>query len=325
MGQPELGKLDRKDPREIWQHEARDFTPWLMDNILLLSQALGIDIEAIQREVSVGEFAVDIFGKETGSGREVIIENQLAATDHSHLGQLLTYAAGLDAKVVVWLSPQFRDEHKQTIDWLNRHTAENLSFFGVELELFTIGNSLPAPNFKVVAQPSEWQEDLTATTAGGYSELRQAYHEFFTDLLNRLKARSPGFTNMKNASYDSWISFGVGRTGFGVGANFFAGNRFRVELYIDPDGHDVNKRAFDLLHDERAQIEGALDEALEWERLDHRRASRTYVPQDGGIHSPPETLDALKGWAVERLVRFKDVFAPRVRALRLEESLEAAP
>src|SRR5262245_47289286 len=129
---PALGKLTRVDPRTVWKHEALDFTPWLEEHIEELGEALGMDLEVIERESAVGSFSVDLLAKDLGSGRKVIIENQLAQTDHTHLGQLITYAAGLDAKVVIWVSPEFRDEHHKALDWLNRGDGP-VHYFGVEL------------------------------------------------------------------------------------------------------------------------------------------------------------------------------------------------
>lgn len=320
MIEKRLGKLSRVDPRTVWAHEALEFTPWLASNLPELNEALGIEIELVDKEVSVGNFAVDIFGRESGSGREVIIENQLEATDHGHLGQLLTYAAGLDAKIVVWISPQFRDEHKQALDWLNRDTTEAHSFFGVELELFQIGDSVPAPNFKVVARPSEWQRHVTAATKGEYSERQLAYHEFFEDLLNRLKERHPGFTTLKQAGFDNWLSFAAGRAGFGFPAEFMRPNWFRVQLYIDTGDKESSKRAFDLLLAQKDKIESELGEPLEWLRLNDRRACRIFLQREGNIGSPPDVLEGLKQWAVSQLPKFKEVFGRRLRELDLAVS-----
>lgn len=320
-----LGKLVRLDARAVWESEPHEFTPWLAENLDLLGEAIGLDIEMVQQEMPVGKFSLDIFAKDIGSGREIIIENQLDATDHSHLGQLLTYAAGLDAKVIIWISPQFRDEHRQAVDWLNQNSVEDVSFFAVELEIFRIADSPPAPNFKLAAQPSEWQKLVKAETKHGqHSDRQVAYQEFFADLLSRLKKTDPAFTSASRVGYDNWITFSAGRSGFGVGANFFTGGRFRVELYIDTGDHDTNKRAFDMLLGERADIEDALGESLEWTRLENRRASRIYAHLEGDVTSPPDTLEALKGWGVDMLVKFKGVLGPRVKALRLEGQMESS-
>lgn len=152
-----LGRLERLDPRNVWRNEATDLTPWLLENLDVLAEALGTEIIPTQREVRVGDFKLDILGEDP-SGRPIIIENQLEATDHSHLGQLIVYASGLEAAVVVWVTPRFRDEHRRALDWLNERTDENVYFFGVELDLVRIGSSAPAPSFRLLSQPNDWQK-----------------------------------------------------------------------------------------------------------------------------------------------------------------------
>lgn len=175
-----LGQLKRIEAREVWAHEARDFTPWLHANLELLADALGVGIEPAGAEVPVGVFSVDIVGRTIPDGRVIVVENQLEATDHSHLGQLLTYASGLDSTVIVWLAPQFRDEHRQALDWLNGHTTEGVDFFGVELELLRIDDSAPAVHFKLVAQPNEWAKATRSTV-----QARQWDEASFMDDLGR--------------------------------------------------------------------------------------------------------------------------------------------
>ena len=126
-----LGKLERLDPREVWSHEAHEFTPWLLVNIGELGEALGVDLEEATAEVAVGDFAVDIEAQTSGpDARPVIIENQLEPTDHGHLGQLLTYAAGRDAAIIVWISAKVREEHRSAIDWLNSISDEGIDSAG---------------------------------------------------------------------------------------------------------------------------------------------------------------------------------------------------
>lgn len=320
MIEKQLGKLEKVDPKTIWLHEAHEFTPWLAANLGELNEKLGIEIELIDREVSVGDFAVDIFGKEVGSGQEVIIENQLAPTDHTHLGQLLTYAAGLDAKIVVWISPVFRDEHKQALDWLNRGTTDAQSFFGVELELFRIGDSLPAPNFKVVAQPSEWQEAVVTSVRGEVSDRKKAYQEFFADFLTRLRQRNPGFTNASpdRVRYDNWLSIAAGRAGFVFQPEFMRNpDRFVIQLNITTGNRDRNKLAFDQLYDAKDEIERAFGRPLEWRRLDEKKECRIGIAFHGGVDSPADRLEQVKTEAVETLISLGETLRPRVRALDL--------
>ena len=146
----ELGKLEHVDPRTVWPHEAHDFTPWLLANADRLAEALGIDLELEAAEHAVGGYALDLVGRDITNDAVLIVENQLAVTDHSHLGQVLTYAAGTAASTIVWIATAFREEHRQALDWLNENTGDNAHFFGIELQVVTIGDSAPAPLFNVV-------------------------------------------------------------------------------------------------------------------------------------------------------------------------------
>lgn len=316
----DLGKLTYEDPREVWANEAQDFTPWLAEHIDLLGEALGVEIEIEGREEPVGSFAVDLFGKEVGTGRAVIVENQLARTDHTHLGQLLAYAAGLDAKIVVWVSPEVRDEHREAIHWLNSQTSAEVGFFAAEIELLKIDDSLPAPRFNVVAQPSEFQRKLVKETTTERTAKQLAYHGFYVDLLKRLLAVNPDFTKSDpaNVRHNSWTNFSAGRSGFQVGWAFTASGQFRVELYVDTGDRAENKSAFDQLQNQSAAIEAAIGEQLTWERLDNRRASRVFAHRDGSVESSEHVLEQHKLWAVDLTPRFREAFAPRIAALDLD-------
>jgi len=255
----QLGLLQRLDPRDVWQLEAHQFTPWLVENIGLLSQALGIEIELAEREVGVGAFSVDIFGKEVGTGREV-------------------------------------------------------------LELLKIDDSLPAPNFRLVAQPSAWQKQIVIPPSKAPSEKRLAYRAFFSDLLVRLKAASPGFTNASRVADDSWYAFAGGRQGFYLQVEFMRNpNRLLVQLAISRGDRATNKFAFDQLVADREQIEAELGEALEWRRLDDKKECRIGVQKLGEILSHEESISALKDWAVRYLIAFRRVLGPRIKALGLTD------
>ena len=322
----ELSSIENVNLRKVWPNEASDFTPWLAEHIDLLGEALGLDIEVTQTEAAVGAFSLDILGKVSGSDRVVIVENQLERTDHVHLGQLLAYAAGLDAKIVVWISPDVRDEHRQAIHWLNEQSTDAVAFFAVNLEVWRIGDSLPAPRFNVVAQPSQFQRKLVKETQTERTAKQVAYHEFYVDLLQRLLTASPDFTKSDpaNVRHNSWTNFSAGRSGFLVGWGFTASGQFRVELYVDTGDGAENKSAFDQLQEESAAIEAELGEQLTWERLDNRRASRVFAHRDGSVESPGPVLEQHKRWAVDLTPRFRDVFAPRIAALDLDALTAAA-
>jgi hypothetical protein len=316
----ELGQLKRLSPKEVWKHEATEFTPWLRDNMSLLADTLGIEVDLVEREVPVGDFAADLVAKDLNSDRWVVIENQLDPTDHKHLGQVLTYAANRKAGVVVWISPEFRDEHRQALEWLNDVTGEDIDFFGLQLELLQIDDSPAAPNFSVVARPSAWQKE--ARKRGQITPKQQAYHDFFSALLNELKAGAPHITSAQSVGYENWFAFSAGRSGFSYSFSFTLKRRFRVELYIDQGDQALNKAAFDLLHKEKDTISAELGLPIEWERLDAKRACRVAIDTQDIRHitDPPDTLAELRKWAVDTGVRFRSVMGPRIQGLKPESS-----
>ncbi len=248
-------------------------------------------------------------------GRVVIVENQLAPTDHGHLGQVLTYASGLDAAIVVWLSPRFRDEHRQALDWLNAHTTEGVDFFGVELELLRIDDSPPAPHLKLVAQPNEWAKTARGNAGGPPTERVLAYQRFFEAVLPEFKRLRPGLTSASRVGVGNYAGMPAGRSGFSFTWAFVRGGRFRVELYIDTGDRDQNKGFFDVLYAQRESLSAALGSTLVWERLDAKRASRVYVYREVPPSPPPDEDAELRSWAVDTMVRWNDVLRPIIRGL----------
>ena len=306
-----LGKLEHVDARTIWLSEARDFTPWLAQNLGLLGEALGLDLELVQMEAPVGNYACDIEAKENGSGRRVIIENQLESTDHTHLGQLLTYAAGLDAAVIVWISTGVREEHREAIDFLNRHTREAVDFFAIALELVRIDSSSPAVVFRLAASPNAWAKN--AAVRPEVSNRMNAYRAFFQPLMDELRDRHH-FTNARIAQAQSWYAFGSGVTGITYSLSFTAKGELRAELYIDVGDALRNKALFNTLYALRVQIEQQLEESAVWEPLPERRASRVgLVRPNTRIDDAQSSGDAVRAWAVHRLLKLKEVLGPKLR------------
>ena len=215
MTTQDLAKIERVELREAWPNEAQNFTPWLAENIAELGEALGMDLELQQVEAPVGGYSLDILATDLNSNRPVIIENQLEATDHTHLGQLLTYAAGFDAGVIVWVTREFRDEHWQALDWLNQRTGEDTQFFGVVVELWSIAGSPPAPHFRLSATPNEWRK-LNATVAGkgrnAPSERDERCRDFFQPLIDVLREEHR-FTNKRASSPRTYSTFPTGVVG----------------------------------------------------------------------------------------------------------------
>lgn len=309
----ELARIEKVDLREVWSNEAADFTPWLQENIDRLGDALGMDLEVEEREASVGTFSLDLLAHD-GGGRPVIIENQLGTTDHSHLGQILTYAAGHNASVIVWIAKEFRDEHRAALDFLNSRTGEDTEFFGVGVELWRIEGSRPAVNFDLVVTPNEWSKGTGVTPPGGTSERGERYRLFFQPLMDALREEHQ-FTRARKAQPQSWYSFSSGTRWFTYGATFTAHGRARVELYIDSTEGERNKRAFDRLEQQKERFESELEATLEWERLENRRASRISVLRSGSIDDNQERLEEIRQWMIDRLLAFRRVFGPRLPEL----------
>ncbi len=314
MTTPELGAIRKVDLREVWPNEAADFTPWLEQHLPTLGDALGIELEVQQIEARVGPFSLDILARDIGRGRDVVIENQLTATDHDHLGKLLTYAAGYDAAVVIWLAQEMREEHRQALDWLNQRTGANTEFFGVVVEVLRIDDSRPAPSFKLVAFPNEWRKTTVRPPGDGpVSERPEAYRTYFQGLIDELR-EVHGYTGARKAQAQSGYGFASGFGGVPYAASFTRGKQARVELYIDRD-QEWNKRLFDGLKESSVSLETELGETLVWERLDNRQASRIAVYRDGSIDDDEDTLAEISKWMIDKLLKFKDVFGPRLSEL----------
>ena len=313
---PDFGVLTKVDPRDVWQREAYDFTPWLAENLSALGQVLGIDLELKGREAPVGAFSLDLLARDLGSNRTVIIENQLYPTDHDHLGKLITYAAGHDAAVVIWISNEIREEHRQAIDWLNQRTVQGIDFYGVIVEILRIDDSKPAYNFRPVAFPNEWRK--TKMTAGSKasspSERGEAYRAFFQELIDALRDRYQ-FTGARAGQPQSWYSFASGVAGITYGLSFAQGQKVRVDVYIDLGDARSNKAVFDGLAKEKASLETVFGESLTWERLDDRRASRIALYRSGSIDADPATLTDIKSWAIDHLLKLKKTFGASLQGL----------
>jgi hypothetical protein len=160
----QFGTLVDIEPRLAWEREDQHFTPWLADNLDRLALAIGIPLELVGREHVVGRYAADVLASNPETGKNVLIENQLEWSDHRHLGQIMTYLAGIEAETIIWIARSFRDEHLSALRWLNQYTDERFSFFAVQLRVVQIGSSPLAPLFDVVEKPNKWERSLHQTT-----------------------------------------------------------------------------------------------------------------------------------------------------------------
>jgi len=318
-----LGRLNRVDLRDIWTSEATDFTPWLArpENLEVLADTLSIDLELEAQEKAVGPFRADILCKDIGTDSWVLIENQLERTDHNHLGQLLTYASGLEAVTIVWIAARFTEEHRSTLDWLNKITDETFRFFGLEVELWKIGDSPAAPKFNIVSKPNDWSRSVAhAARAIDGSELteirvmQRAYWDAFQSALDQ--AGGPVSGNRKPQP-QSWMAYPIGRTGFHLGAVMLRQtNQVRVELYI---AGDKAKAFLGLLEQDSEAVEVEFGSALDWEELPARRDSRISLCLDDVDPENESDWPRQHEWLAQRLKDMHRVFAQRVRALDADD------
>jgi hypothetical protein len=213
---PELSRLERLELSSVWTHEAVSFTPWLAqeENLAQLGEAIGIELELEAQEKSVGPFRADILCKDADTDEWVLIENQLERTDHKHLGQLLTYAAGLQTVTIIWIAARFTDEHRAALDWLNQITGSTFRFFGVEIELWRIGSSPPAPRFNIVSKPNDFTQSVGAAArviqADASSPLRLKQMQYWQQLSSMIESRN-SLLRPRAARPQHWTTFGVGR------------------------------------------------------------------------------------------------------------------
>ena len=316
---PELGRLERLDElRDVWQTEDQDFTPWLAqdENISILGATLGLDLDVEAQEKGVGPFRADILCRETSGADHdswVLIENQLEPTDHKHLGQLLTYAAGLRTVTIIWIAQRFTDEHRAALDWLNDITGERYQFFGLEVELWRIGDSLAAPKFNIVSKPNEWSREVGAagasvarTSEGG--ALRRRYWAAFVD---RLAELHPQFTKRKPPP-DSWLGYSIGRSHFRLSLTVLDRSR-QVSVSLNLEGTDRVSH-YHLLAERREEIESAMGKALEW-RPQRRTGQICLTWPEEAVLEAEADWPRQHQWLAETLEKFDRVFRSLVRDL----------
>jgi len=314
----QLGRLQRIDLRQAWQSEDGDFTTWLAqpENLALLGETIGLDLELQGTEQGVGPFRADILCKDTLGDQWVVVENQLERTDHGHLGQLLTYAAGLEAVTIVWIAGRFTDEHRAALDWLNEVTNERANFFGLEVELWRIGDSVPAPKFNVVSQPNESTKGpASPRSSDTLTPAAQLRLEYWSALREVIEA-DPGPLKATKPSGQSWYGFAIGRSYFTLYAAAY-GSEQSVNVDLNIYGPDRIAH-FNLLLAQKGETETQLGEALEWLELPNMRISRIILRRPADVEDRDD-WPAQHQWLREKLKAFHRVFTPRIRVLDASE------
>jgi adenosyl cobinamide kinase/adenosyl cobinamide phosphate guanylyltransferase len=301
----ELSRLTKLPLRSAWKHEAIDFTNWLAgeENLQLLSETIGVELMNAQTEVGVGLFHVDILAEDE-TGHKVVIENQLESTNHDHLGKLITYASGLGAEVVIWIVSRAREEHEQAINWLNEHTTEEANFFLIEIEVWQIGDSSPAPRFNVIAKPNDWAKTVKQSGSGNkVTELKLQQQSFFESLREYGSKNAKYIKSWQTPRAQHWYTIRVGSSQAKLSATINSkDNKVAVEVYIN-DSKDL----FHKLHANKDEIESKLGMKLDWQELPDKKASRIIVTHSGDFASGKDA-DGLISWITETADNFAKVF-----------------
>ena len=301
-----IGKLEEVDIRELWKHEQYDFSEWLSkkENIENLNDILGLTLVDISKETYVGSYRCDLFARDEATGTKVIIENQLEISNHDHLGKIITYASGLDAKVVVWIVTKAREEHRSAIEWLNNNTNSNVNFFLIEIHAYKIGNSDKAPMFKVVEQPNDFiKNNKSSNNEESMNKSQSQRIEFWSQFNDVVIERGKPF-NTRKPTTDHWYNIAIGTSEAHIDITLVnKDSLIGVELYITN-----NKELFDKLYERKEEIENDLGFKLDWRRLDNSKASRIVYLIKGLNFDDHSNYNELMNKTIDLAVLMRDTF-----------------
>ncbi len=304
-----LGNLEKvKDLRSVWKHEANDFTKWLAEeeNLNLLGKEIGIEIELISTEAKSGSFSTDILAVEANTDNKIIIENQLEATNHDHLGKIITYASGHDAKTIIWIVKEAREEHRQAIDWLNEHTDDEINIFLCRIELWKIDDSAIAPKFQIVSSPNNWTKTIKRSLNNEMSSTKMLLYNYWTKLSEEIDRNYPNFNSRKPRSsnfYDIALGSSLAHISLAINTK----SEVKCQIWIRD-----SKPLFDYLFDSKDKIEEELGYELEWGRLDDYKSSFIAIINNSDIRDE-SNWDKLIKWQLNNASKFYDVFADRIK------------
>ena len=305
-----LGKLTEVNIRELWRHEQYDFSEWLSKdtNLEMLSDEIGLTLTDVSKEVFVGSYRCDLVAKDETTGIKVIIENQLEATNHDHLGKLITYASGLDANVIIWIVKEAREEHRSAIEWLNNNTNKDISFFLMEIRAYKIEDSLPAPKFVIIEKPNDFVKTANASINNRELSKSQAERLTFWNRFNEVLISKNKPFNVRKATTDHWYDVALGTSEAHISITLV--NKMKsigIEVYIND-----NKELFDKLYSEAEEIQDELNFTMEWQRLDNKKASRIIYYISGLDFNNHENYDELINEVIDKVIVIRDSFRDRL-------------
>lgn len=314
MDASQIGKLKRVPLREVWKHEAYDFTQWLQENIDVLNDALDLNLVNVDREQTAGSFSIDLVAEDEGGGT-VIIENQLEKSNHDHLGKLITYLTAMGAKAAIWIVSDPRPEHVAAVAWLNE--SSSAAFYMVKVEAVRISESPAAPLFTLIVGPSAEAEQVGQTK----KEIAERYgirKRWWAQLVERSARVSKLHAHITPGEY-SWIGTSSGIRGLNL--NYVVNqDESSAELYIDrgKDAVDENKSIFDQLYASKDTVEKAFGGPLSWERLEGKRACRIrYTQLGGGYRSPEDRWPELQDGIISAMSKLEQALKPHLKQLKL--------
>lgn len=300
-----LSRLKKVDLRTAWKHEATDFTNWLAqeENLSLLGDEIGFDVQLTQTEAAVGSFNVDILAEESNTGKKIIIENQLELTDHDHLGKIITYASGYDARVIVWVVKDAREEHRNAVDWLNEHTDEDMEFYLVRIEVWQIEDSPLAPKFEILSRPNDWAKAVKeSTTRSALTDTKLKQLEFWTQFREYAKENGT-ILRFQKAYPQHWTNISIGHSNLHVALTINTRDKYvATEIYISD-----NKELYKTLFSHRDEIEAEIGEKLEWMELPEKKASRIKLSLPGDFEDESKWEEYFE-WLLRKAEKFKEVF-----------------
>jgi len=313
----ELGELKRLNSvREHWTNEARDFTPWLADNMDELTKAIGLELEVENVEVAAGPYSADILAKDTGTNEYVVIENQLEKTDHDHLGKVLTYAAVLDASTIIWIATDFTEQHRKTLDWLNDHTPDEISFYGIQLELWQIDNSNPAVRLNTISSPNKAVKQAAQSKfADDLSDAKKSQLDFWTQFRDRLAATNE-FPSLHTPRPQYWFDISLGKSHINLSLTCNTWDKVvGIRVYIS---NKIAEEMLPYLESRKSEIEEAIGQPLQWNPNPNSK-DKTIVLARSVNFDDQLQVDETLAWMVEYTVKFRKTFARIIKEHREEE------
>ncbi len=305
----ELGILKTVPARQKWTNEARDFTPWLAQNIKSLNEALGLELEVENIEVQCGPYSADILAKDTGTDKYVIIENQLEKTNHDHLGKAITYASVLDASIIVWVATDFTEEHKKALDWLNDHTSDEISFYGVQVELWQIDNGNPALRFNIISKPNEAvRQAARSKTADELSDSKKIQFDFWNKFKDKL-AKTKRVPSLQTPRPQYWFAISLGKSNIHLSNTCNTDeNTVGIRVYI---GNKIADTMLPFLESKKTEIENAIGQPLVWNPNPDNR-DKVIILLHPTDFSDLQKVDEALEWLVNYTIKFRDTFSKLV-------------